>query len=62
MSDELALAVAVKQLAEALAQHTKLLDVLVCGMKPSTEAKLLGVSTRTVTRRRKARKFERMMS
>ena len=56
------LADAIAALARAVEQQTRVLELLTEGMKPGTEAKILGVSVRTVTRRRKSRRMERLMS
>ena len=49
------------RLAGAIENFATLLEVLVGGLKPSAEAKLLGVSTRTVSRRRQARRAQLLL-
>lgn len=56
------LADSMSQLARALEQQTRVLEILIEGMKPSTEAAIVGVSVRTVSRRRKARKMEKLLT
>jgi len=61
-TDQAKLAEAITKLAGATELQTRMLELLTEGMKPSTEAAILGVSTRTVSRRRKARRYARLMS
>jgi FixJ family two-component response regulator len=56
------LADAINSLARATENNTRVLEILIEGMKPSTEAALTGVSVRTVSRRRKARKMEKLLT
>jgi hypothetical protein len=53
---------AITKLAYAVELQTRVIELLVEGMKPGVEAKILGVSVHTVSRRRKARRMERLMS
>lgn len=56
------LTVSLAALAAAVERQTRVLEILIEGMKPSTEAAITGVSVRTVTRHRKARKMEKLFS
>lgn len=56
------MAAALESLAEAVKAQTRVLKVLVDGMKPSTEAAILGVSVRTVSRRRQERRLTQMLT
>jgi hypothetical protein len=51
-----------RKLAAAVEQQTRVLELLTEGMKPSTEAAITGVSRWTVSRRRKARRMEKLLS
>lgn len=62
MNEEGKLAAALESLAEAVKAQTRVLKVLVDGMKPSTEAAILGVSVRTVSRRRQERRLTQMLT
>jgi FixJ family two-component response regulator len=62
MSSLTKFAESVEKLAVAVERQTRVLEVLVSGMKPSTEAAILGVSVRTVSRRRRTRKLQAMLS
>ena len=61
-TNESKLAEAIEKLAVAVEQQTRVLELLTEGMKPSTEAAITGVSVRTVSRRRKARKLQKLLS
>jgi hypothetical protein len=56
-----ALAFSVRELALAVRQQSAVLEVLQEAMPATTEAKLLGVSERTIRRQRKRRKDARLM-
>ena len=62
MSDDAKLAESIALLAQSVRENTRLVAMLVDGLTPSAEAKLLGVSTRTVARRRSQRKMERLLT
>jgi len=49
-------------LASAIKELRPVIELIIEGMKPSTEAAITGVSVRTVSRRRKARKLEKLLS
>lgn len=62
MSKAEKLADSMAKLACAVEQQTRVLEILVEGMKPSTEAAITGVSVRTISRRRKARKLQKLLT
>lgn len=62
MNDDAKLAESIALLAQSVRENTRLVAMLVDGLKPSAEARLLGVSTRTVARRRLQRKTERLLT
>lgn len=56
------LADALSKLASAIERQTRVLELLTAGMKPGVEAKILGVSVRTVSRRRKIRRMQKLLT
>lgn len=56
------LAAALDRFAGAIERQTRVLEVLTESMPATAEARLLGISDRTVRRYRKQRKAERLMS
>lgn len=56
------LAMAIDRLARATEENTRVLEVLVEAMPATKEAELLGVSEKTVRRRRKIRRAARLLS
>jgi DNA-binding NarL/FixJ family response regulator len=61
-SENSKLADAIEKLAFAVERQTRVLELLTEGMKPSTEAAITGVSVRTVSRRRKARRMQKLLT
>jgi len=61
MSEAEKLTSVLADLAGAVRQQSAVLEVLVEAMPAATEARILGISERTVRRNRKVRQIERML-
>jgi hypothetical protein len=62
VSAEEKLAEALNKFASAIERQTRVLEVLTESIPVNVEAKLTGVSRWTITKRRKARKIEKLLS